>query len=729
MASDKIRTIEGLNRKDFYAISRRQRAKDDGHRNEISFKISFLFLVEFFTPLFVIPMVLFTWYVGSGVSKGLFYQIFVLIEIPFFINAILGFFFNNYHLKNIFDYFNAFNLTKYLDKRDYLKYRAKILNYPFMNFFVAAIRFSILLIIVYVEIKAANSYYMGVESRPVIVNNVIPAYLSILVFGVISSVLFYYYICLELVRPLFEIVKTVRIEEEVTPFKIYHFKLNQKIYLTFSLPAIAITFMFIMISSQGVLDELQFNKSFMLSFSFRILLFAILSVIILSTTFGKYLKSFMDNLIVFAGQIHTGNFTDSAEVRTTDEISVFAHKLNVTTLRLNDLINDVKEFSGDIKDKSEINLDISNKLSELSNNQVSSLDTLSNSISNLADSINVIENKSSNSSKTISHSMEKLTSEIERYETSMVVMGEIGDISQKMVESLKQIVEIATNTKMLALNASIEASRVGEAGKGFSVVAGEIKKLAENSSNVSSEVQSFIDTINSKISQSMDSTKLIKDSILNIINEVKNIDVEVKEILDETNKEVNNMNQLHEVADNFTNVVEENNNISSSIRENANQLTKYSEQLNELLGGFTTSEETLVITKEDIDYLKQDLKKSSLKMVEDELKDNENSLLLENDDSKEKSTEDSDIDESQKELLEQINQANQEAEDDFKSSALKNEDEFNNEEILDDESESSINETQVNDNDATENKDDLEDLPSDDDLSEEKVLPVLDEDE
>lgn len=115
---------------------------------------------------------------------------------------------------------------------------------------------------------------------------------------------------------------------------------------------------------------------------------------------------------------------------------------------------------------------------------------------------------------------------------------ELSEHTQQIGETIYLIEDIAEQTNMLALNAAVEAARAGENGKGFSVVAGEIRKLADESKQATTKITSLIRNIqqatNSTVMATEEGSKEIElgvelagsinkniESLINLINEVK----------------------------------------------------------------------------------------------------------------------------------------------------------------------------------------------------------------
>ena len=164
----------------------------------------------------------------------------------------------------------------------------------------------------------------------------------------------------------------------------------------------------------------------------------------------------------------------------------------------------------------------------------------------------------------------------EAQETSNVV-NEILSNSTKIGDISALIEDIAQQTTMLALNASIEASRAGEAGRGFSVVASEVGKLSDKSSSSVKSITELTTKAKENASTGVNRMESLQIEMKNIQETISNIEQMMTEITKQTSDQSNFLNTVLQAADNLEKVGETNATSSEEISRAINDLEKIGE--------------------------------------------------------------------------------------------------------------------------------------------------------
>ncbi|MEI7474208.1 MAG: methyl-accepting chemotaxis protein [bacterium] len=220
------------------------------------------------------------------------------------------------------------------------------------------------------------------------------------------------------------------------------------------------------------------------------------------------------------------------------------------------------------------------------NQTIENLYETSQSIVEMAKKMETLSGSGSNQSNIAVAAINKIESAVTVTTKNIQQLNDISTSIQKITGIIKAI---ATQTNLLALNASIEAARAGKFGKGFSVVAQEVKKLADQSSSASNEITDMIKSIqnhaNSANLEMQESLSMVKEGVF-VIKDIESI---LKEILDSSSTislQFQFMSQeIKEVSTNSNSIVDQMDSNMAIVEEIAAQAEEISSICSEHMDG------------------------------------------------------------------------------------------------------------------------------------------------
>jgi methyl-accepting chemotaxis protein len=327
------------------------------------------------------------------------------------------------------------------------------------------------------------------------------------------------------------------------------------------------------LDGNAIYESFDAVRTRILIIGLTVLAVGIIASILFSNLLVKSIKAFQDSM----KKVQVGDLTQNIDIRRNDEMGMLGDSFN-------NLINSLSKIIGVIRNKSNDLNDFASQLASISENIAFSSEETTHSVSEIAagaqhqaGELLFIHNKLADFNDTVQqiyNSLEATKNNIEltdslsnegniqlqglnqsiksTSESFDTVVDEINGLSKnaQQIDEINTVIQnISKQTNLLALNAAIEASRAGEAGKGFSVVADEIRKLAEQSKESSDSIRVIVDDIISSIESVVTTSCDAKDKLTDQVKYVDNTNKAFLSIINSINESIPMLKETFESAD------------------------------------------------------------------------------------------------------------------------------------------------------------------------------------